>query len=42
MSLKQEILILAVLVVATLATAQALENGAIDLSYFRQVVLARS
>ena len=42
MTLKQEILILAGLVVVTLATAQALESGTIDLSYFRQVMLARS
>ncbi len=42
MSLKQEILIIVGLVVVTLVTAQALETGAIDLSYFRQVVLARS
>ena len=42
MSLKQEILILAGLVVVTLFTAQALESGAFDLSQFRQIVLARS
>ena len=42
MSLKQEILILAALVVATLVTAQALESGVLDLSHFRQIVLART
>lgn len=36
-SLKQEILILAVLVVATLITAQALESGVLVLSHFRQI-----
>lgn len=42
MSLKHEILILAALMVATLVTAQALESGAIDLSHFRHIVLART
>ncbi|MGV1015157.1 MAG: hypothetical protein ACOYB4_09325 [Methyloceanibacter sp.] len=41
MTLKQEILLLAALVVATLVTAQALEAGAIDLSHVKQIVLAR-
>ena len=42
MTLKHEILIITLLIVATLGTAHALESGTFDLAALAQKVLSRS